>query len=89
MKKPKITTDDCFTRVGATIDALEKEGAPTDMIVEALVTMAISTGHKHRRAKALFGACIYWLERAQHIASEQEKKDRAAKRRKSLRLPEE
>jgi hypothetical protein len=88
MKKPKLTVDDCFTRVGATIEALEKDGAPPNMIVEALVTMAVHTGDKHRRAKELFTASIRWLERARDIAAEREKKDRADKRAKRLGMTE-
>ena len=88
MKKTKITVDDCFTRVGATIDALEKDGAPPDMILEAFVTMAVHAGEKHRRAKQLLSASIRWLERAHDAAAEREKKDRADKRAKRLGLAE-
>ena len=57
-----------------------------DMIVEALVTMAVHAGKKDRRPEVLFNAAIRAFERAHYVASEQAKKDRADKRAKRLGL---
>ena len=89
MAKPKITADQCADRVQKTVDTLSNEGATPDAIVEALVQVALKTGQKSRRAEALFDAAMNAFSDAAFGTFEQAKKDRAAKRRKSLGLPEE
>ena len=89
MKKPKITTDECAIRVQAAVDALVNEGATWDMIVPALVTVAIRGGQNHRRPEFLFDEAMKAFVDAATTAAEKTSADRAAKRRKSLGLPEE
>lgn len=89
MKKPKITVEACIERTQAAVDALASEGATWDMIAEALMTSAIKSARQSRRAQALLDAGMTAFTNAAYETSEQAKKDRAAKRRKSLGLPEE
>ena len=88
MKKPKITSDQCSERLQGAVDALLSDGAAPDMIVDALVQVALKTGQKSRRPEALFDAAMNAFSDAAFGTFEQAKKDRAAKRRKSLGLPE-
>lgn len=88
MAKPKMTADQCAGRIQSMVDTLASEGATPDVIVEALVQVALKTGQKSRRAEALFDAAMNAFSDAAFGSFEQAKKDRAAKRRKSLGLPE-
>lgn len=87
MNKPNGAT--CTQKAQAMADALASEGASWDMIAEALVTVAISSARQSRRAQALLDAGMTAFTNAADETSEQGKKDRAAKRRKQLGLPEE
>jgi len=89
MKKPKPTAVQCDSRIHAAVDALMSEGATREMVVKALVDWTIEVGRHDRRAEHLLDAASQALSNATYDAFEQAKKDRAAKRRKSLGLPEE
>lgn len=89
MAKPKITADQCTDRVQKAVDTLQSEGATPEVIVEALVQVALKAGQKSRRAEAVFDAAMNAFSDAAFGTFEQAKKDRATKRRKSLGLPEE
>ena len=89
MKKPKITSATCLLRAQATVDALANEGATWDMITKALVMAAIISARQSRQAQAILDDGMTAFTNAAFETSEQEKKDRAAKRRKTLGLPEE
>ena len=89
MKKPKPTAIQCDSRIHAAVDALLSEGATREMIIKALVDWSIEVGRHDRRAEQLLDIASQVLSNAAHDAFEQAKKDRAAKRRKSLGLPEE
>ena len=88
MKKQAITTDACAARCRAAIDALLREGASQETIVEALVIVALEVGRKSRHAEAIFDAAEKAFGNAAYVAFEGARNDRAAKRRKRLGLPE-
>jgi hypothetical protein len=87
-KKPAITASECANRFQATADALVTEGAAFEMIVEALVTVAINAGRKSRRPETILDAAEKAFGNAAYDAFERAKDDRAAKRRKRLGLPD-
>ena len=87
-KKPAITIAECAERFRATADALLGEGATFEMIVEALVNVAIKAGHKSRQPETILDGAEKAFLNAAYNAFEQARDDRAAKRRKRLRLPE-
>lgn len=89
MAKQKIAADQIADRVQSTVDTLVSEGATPDVIVDALVQVALKTGQKSRRPEAVFDAAMNAFSDAAFSTFEQAKKDRATKRRKSLGLPEE
>jgi len=55
-KKPTIAADECAGRFRATADALQSEGASFEMIVAALVTVAIKAGQNSRLPESTLGA---------------------------------
>ena len=88
MKKEPITADACADRFRATADALLREGATQETLVEALVIVALEAGRKSRRAEAIFDAEKKAFGNAAYVAFEGAREDRAAKRRKHLGIPE-
>jgi len=88
MKKHVETLGECMDRLQAATDALVSEGAASDTVVHALVSVAIKSGQQYRQPAALFDeAANAFVDKALQ-ASEQAKKDRADKRAKRLGLTE-
>ena len=86
MKKPAKTVDECIERLQAVTDALVSERASPDMIVEALVILAVKTGQGSRRSQAIFDAAEKVFANAAYDAFEKGKKERAEKRARRLGL---
>jgi len=86
MKYSKITTGQCADRVQTTVDALVNEGVAWDLIVPALVAVAIKGGLNHRRPEFLFDEAAKAFVDAATTAAEKTSADRAAKRRQRLGL---
>ena len=70
MKKEPITADACADRFRATADALLREGATQETLVEALVIVALEAGRKSRRAEAIFDAEKKVFGNAAYVAFE-------------------
>jgi hypothetical protein len=85
-KKPAMTVEECTERLQAVTGALVSERAPPEMIVEALVHVAINAGLKHRKPDDLFDRAANAFLTAADGVFEQAKKDRAEKRARRLGL---
>lgn len=83
MKKPATPLKQCLVSVQAATDALEQSGAKNDDIVSALVHVLITTAQKDRRPAETLDAAAQVIMTAAEYSFQQDKKDRAAKRRKS------
>ncbi len=89
MKKSAMNGLDCLERMEAAANALEKDGAARHQIMSACLQIIIERANMARRPSAELGDFADLLSDCAYHAMEQEKQDRAAKRRKRLGLPEE
>jgi hypothetical protein len=89
MRKPAKTPKECIDHLDAGAKALEADGATASNIMGALLQLYIRYANRGRRAAADLDLAADMFQNYAHRAFEQAKKDRAAKRRKSLGLPEE
>ena len=84
MRKPAKTAEECIDHLAAAVTALEAEGATTSNIMGALLQLYIRSANRGRRAAADLDLAADMFQNYAHRVFEQEKKDRAAKRRKSV-----
>ena len=85
MRKPAKTAEECIDHLAAAVTALEAEGATRENITAALLQLFITNVKKGRRATAEIDVAVEVLQNHAYRVFEQEKKDRAAKRNKSLK----